>query len=143
MTQCDEGLEGRKETNYILPDNIIVISAGGKGHIPILLFMAENNPKNFSVGKNFEYDVMFIGKVTHKLRKQMIDQYTKLLGDKFKYFDKFADWKTEYNNAKFICAPRDVGRNSFRLTEILQTGRIPIYIYNDIVWLPYYDSINW
>lgn len=143
LTQCDEGLEGRDEKNNILPDNIIVISAGGKGHIPILLFLSENNPNNFSISQNYKYDVMFAGKITHPLRKRMVNEYSKLLGDRFKYFNKKIDWKLEYDNSKFICAPRGLGRNSFRLTEILQTGRIPIYVYNDIIWLPYYDSINW
>jgi hypothetical protein len=45
--------------------------------------------------------------------------------------------------SKFVLAPRGRGRNTFRMLEILQLGLIPVYVYDDICWLPYYDSINW
>lgn len=34
-------------------------------------------------------------------------------------------------------APRGFGRASFRLAEIIQTGRIPVNIYDDYPWLAY------
>ena len=37
----------------------------------------------------------------------------------------------------FNLAPRGFGRTSYRLAEIIQTGRIPIYLYDDYEWLPY------
>jgi hypothetical protein len=43
-------------------------------------------------------------------------------------------------NSKFALAPRGYGRSSFRFFEILQLGVIPIYIWNDIEWLPYKDD---
>lgn len=143
LSQNDDGIEGRNEINSIIPDNLIIISSGGKGHIPIPLFLLEYNPNDFPISTNFTYDLIFAGRLTHTLRKLMVDQYSKLLKKKFKFFPKKIDWKYEYKYSKFICAPRGYGRNSFRLTEILQTGHIPVYIYNDIIWLPYYDSINW
>lgn len=143
LSQNDDGIEGRDEISNILPDNLIVISSGGKGHIPIFLFMYEYNPTQITFGKSFKYDLMFAGKFTHPLRKLMVNFYSKQLGDKFKFFSEKINWQNEYPNSKFICAPRGYGRNSFRLTEILQIGSIPIYVYNDIIWLPYYDSINW
>jgi len=37
-------------------------------------------------------------------------------------------------------APQGFGRTSFRLAEVVQVGRIPVYIYNDIPWVPYVGS---
>ena len=34
-------------------------------------------------------------------------------------------------------APRGYGRTSYRLAEIIQLGRIPVYIFDDFEWLPY------
>ena len=34
-------------------------------------------------------------------------------------------------------APMGMGRASFRLAEIVQMGRIPVYIFEDFPWLPY------
>lgn len=143
ISQNDDGIEGRDEKHNILPDNIIIVSSGGKGHIPVLLFPVEHDPRNFSISKHFEYDLMFAGSFTHPVRKVMVKQYNKYLGNKFKFYSSYINWKEEYPKSKFICAPRGYGRNSYRLTEVIQTGRIPVYIYNDVIWLPYYDSINW
>lgn len=44
------------------------------------------------------------------------------------------------SNSKFSLAPRGYGRSSFRFFEILQLGVIPIYIWNDVEWLPYKDD---
>jgi hypothetical protein len=30
-----------------------------------------------------------------------------------------------------------MGRASFRLAEIIQLGRIPVYLYEDFPWAPY------
>ena len=40
----------------------------------------------------------------------------------------------------FNLAPMGMGRASFRLAEIIQTGRIPIYLYGDYPWLPYHQT---
>lgn len=43
-------------------------------------------------------------------------------------------------NTQYNLAPRGWGRTSYRLAEIIQLGRIPIYIYDDHEWLPYRNS---
>jgi hypothetical protein len=43
--------------------------------------------------------------------------------------------RTQYN-----LAPRGWGRTSYRLAEIIQLGRIPVYVYDDYEWLPYLKS---
>ena len=34
-------------------------------------------------------------------------------------------------------APRGFGRTSYRIAEIIQLGRIPVYMYDEDEWLPY------
>ena len=46
-------------------------------------------------------------------------------------------------NSKFALAPRGYGRSSFRFYELLQIGTIPIYIYDDIEWLPFKNKIDY
>jgi hypothetical protein len=43
-------------------------------------------------------------------------------------------------NTTFNLSPRGHGRASFRTAEIVQIGRIPIYLYDDHPWIPYEDS---
>lgn len=42
--------------------------------------------------------------------------------------------------SKFNLAPRGYGRSSYRLAEIVQMGRIPVYMYDDAKWLPYQNT---
>lgn len=37
----------------------------------------------------------------------------------------------------FNLAPPGWGRTSFRIGEVMQLGRIPVYIYDSLPWLPY------
>jgi hypothetical protein len=46
-------------------------------------------------------------------------------------------------DSKFALAPRGYGRGSFRFFECLQLGTIPIYLWNDIEWLPFKDVIDY
>lgn len=46
-------------------------------------------------------------------------------------------------NSKFCLAPRGYGRSSFRFYEAFLLGVIPIYIWNDINWLPFKDVIDY
>jgi hypothetical protein len=40
-------------------------------------------------------------------------------------------------DTKYNLAPRGFRRTSFRLAEIIQIGRIPIYLFDDQKWIPY------
>lgn len=46
-------------------------------------------------------------------------------------------------DSKFALAPRGFGRGSFRFFECFQLGTIPIYLYNDVEWLPFQDIIDY
>lgn len=46
-------------------------------------------------------------------------------------------------DSKFALAPRGYGRGSFRFFECFLLGTVPIYIWNDICWLPFQDIIDY
>lgn len=46
-------------------------------------------------------------------------------------------------DSKFALAPRGYGRSSFRFFEIFQLGAIPVYVWDDIEWLPYKDQVDY
>lgn len=46
-------------------------------------------------------------------------------------------------DTKFALAPRGYGRSSFRFFECFQLGTIPIYLWNDIEWLPFKNKIDY
>jgi hypothetical protein len=46
-------------------------------------------------------------------------------------------------DSKFAFAPRGYGRSSFRFFECFKLGTIPIYVWNDVNWLPFQDIIDY
>ena len=48
-------------------------------------------------------------------------------------------WATNQTSSStlFNLAPPGWGRTSFRIGEVMQLGRIPVYIYDTLPWLPY------
>jgi hypothetical protein len=50
---------------------------------------------------------------------------------------------SETVNSRFALAPRGYGRSSFRFFECFQLGTIPVYIWNDINWLPFQHIIDY
>lgn len=46
-------------------------------------------------------------------------------------------------NSKFALAPRGYGRSSFRFFEAFQLGTIPVYVWNDVEWLPFKNQIDY
>jgi hypothetical protein len=50
---------------------------------------------------------------------------------------------TETLQSKFCLAPRGYGRSSFRFFEAMQLDTIPVYVWDDIEWLPYKEHIDY
>jgi len=146
VTQSADGIEGGDQNaTYRAPGNLLVISSGGKGHIPVFLLNAELSYERFPVVRNYQFSLSFMGGIIRRvLREDMVEGLKSCnscyIGANYRRQNK---WKYVAMNSKLNLAPRGFGRNSFRVTEILQMGMVIVYIYNDLVWLPYWDSINW
>jgi hypothetical protein len=142
VSQNSQGIEGTDDPTYI-PKNVLVLSSGGKGHIPILLWLKEFTPAMFPIPRSYKYDVVFLGNLkTHWIRQLLCNAMVSRMNVR-SYVSGQWDWETIYSQSKFILCPRGFGRNSYRLGEVLQMGMVPVYVYTDIIWLPYYDSVNW
>jgi hypothetical protein len=143
VSQNDDGLEGR-DLPFNIPSNLFILSQGGKGHVPLLLWMKELNPDVYSEHLKYDFDVVFLGSFkTHRSRKVMEKIILQLFPNSSFLSRPLENWTQIYQRSKLILCPRGWGRNSYRLGEVLQMGMIPVYIYSDFIWLPYYDSINW
>ena len=53
---------------------------------------------------------------------------------------RFVEWTLR---SKFCLAPRGYGRSSFRFFEAMQLDTIPVYIWDDMEWLPYKDILDY
>ena len=143
-----------------IPENTIVYGACS-GNIPIpLIYQDINNTliniskKTFSEKKTL---CSFIGNITGNhiqpnVREIMKNVFEK--NPKFVFYNS-GGWTPSVNvnlqkifvnttiDSKFALAPRGYGRGSFRFFECFQLGTIPIYIWNDIEWLPFKNVIDY
>jgi hypothetical protein len=143
-----------------LPENTIVYGACS-GNIPIpLIYEDLNNTLNKCIKKNFKEKQLlcsFIGNITTNhvqpnVRQKMFDTFNN--NKNFKLINS-GGWSATVNdsnqqifinttiNSKFALAPRGYGRGSFLFFECFQLVTIPIYIWNDINWLPFQNIINY
>ena len=143
-----------------LPHNTIVYGACS-GDIPIpLIYQDVNNTLESFPKKSFQEKSIlcsFIGNITSNhvhpnVRQIMFDTFSN--NSNFKMINS-GGWTPSVNqdlqqifihttiDSKFAVAPRGYGRGSFRFFECFQLGTIPIYIWNDIEWLPFKDVIDY
>jgi hypothetical protein len=144
-----------------LPENTLVYGACS-GTIPIpLIYQDINNTLDTKYNKFLECNqnidarnilCSFVGTNTNYVRQTIFNT----LGKNSKFILNYTNnWSAsvdigkQYNfidttlKSKFALAPRGYGRSSFRFFEIIKLGAIPVYVWNDIEWLPYKDHIDY
>lgn len=143
-----------------LPQNTTVYGACS-GNIPIpLIYQDIKNTLISYEKKDFDNKPIlcsFVGNITSNHIQPNVRQ---IVFDKFQHNSNFVmihsgGWTPSVNetlqqsfihttiHSKFAFAPRGYGRSSFRFFECFQLGTIPIYIWNDIEWLPFKDIIDY
>jgi len=138
-----------------LPENTIVYGACS-GNIPLpLIYEDRNNTLISKQRKSYSEKHIFcsfVGTRTHNMRLQIVNVLSSHSNFIFKIKNEWSPvvGTNDQNNfiettlnSKFALAPRGYGRSSFRFFEIFQLGTIPIYVWDDIEWLPYKDIIDY
>jgi hypothetical protein len=150
VVQHDDG------TNLTIPKNTLIFG-GSQGDIPLPLIYEDIDFKMEREEKvPFEEKSMlvsFIGSCTHTVRSTLIEYAA---NEKLPWAMLYSGpWTINVSDSaaerfievtkesKFVLAPRGYGRSSFRFFEVLQLGSIPVYIYDDIEWLPYKDVVDY
>jgi hypothetical protein len=144
VSQDDEGID-RSDFSGLFSKrpNILTLSAGGYGHIPLPLVKGTidyvapppNNQFNWQIGFYGTHD-------TSQTRAKLLDEMRNLIHKtSMKYHHTSTpNWKQLMASTLFNLCPRGYGRNSYRLAEVIQLGRIPIYLYNDVPWISYFGA---
>lgn len=154
VSQDDDGL---LQLTTLRP-NVMSISAGGFGHIAIPLIKGElpykapaasmlegsvglhNLSSTLSLNRTPPTLVGFYGQPRPRLARhallQEITAHLKRLSIPVTQHPTDS-WSSAVADTTLNLAPRGYGRTSYRLAEIVQIGRVPIYLFTDIPWLPY------
>ena len=143
-----------------LPKNTIVYGAcSGDVPLPLIYEDKNNTLKNMPKKRFNEKEILcsFVGNITSNhvlpnVRQEIFNKLTGLNG--FKLINS-GGWTPSVNknlqdvfinntiNSKFALAPRGYGRSSFRFFECFELGTIPVYVWNDVNWLPFQNVIDY
>jgi hypothetical protein len=132
ISQGDAGLN---KIGMLFP-NILVMSAGGVGHIPLPLIKGEL-PFTPEPAK-YDTDIGFYG--ANRPERRDLTRRAQEAAAQNKLTFKLSsgpNWVHDMSMTKFNLAPRGYGRTSFRFAESIQIGRIPVFLYSDLPWIPY------
>ena len=143
ISQGDVGL-GKIGTAH---PNILVLGAGGYGHVPIPLVRGEKNQPDAAIpwdpppAKGYDQTMGFFGnqKQHGSTRSEMLSQINAAcieLNVSLRT-GQGPTWQKDMQGTKFNLAPRGYGRSSFRYAEAIQMGRIPVFLWDDLPWIPY------
>ena len=124
------------------------------GTIPLPLIYEDTSHKLLTAPRmNKTMLASFVGtKTTHPLRGEMVRHLDGKQGIQCQGANvwkvnvveqdaaRFVEWTLR---SKFCLAPRGYGRSSFRFFEAMQLDTIPVYLWDDVEWLPYKDILDY
>ena len=149
MVQHDDG------PRLTLPKNTIIMGAcTGTVPLPLLYEDTTNHLEQqtrLPPASPYPWLASFVGTDTHPVRAEMVRQLTQqditchvkstwspaVPQDDAKRFIEIT------LSSRFCLAPRGYGRSSFRFFEAIQLDTIPIYVWDDIEWLPYQEVLDY
>lgn len=132
-----------------VPNDTLIFGACS-GHVPLpLIYEDYTNTLERICDLSKNYVCSFIGSETHNTRTVLKSMNI----PNFYIYVKSWDCNVPMNDIQhflsttkrsiFTLAPRGYGRNSFRFFECFLLKTIPIYVYDDVNWLPYQDKIDY
>ena len=135
-----------------LPKDTIIFGAC-TGTIPLpLIYEDKTNRLSQLERKEPDLFASFVGSLTHPVRQRMASAIT-LKPDIICRMQKAWNVKVPTEQAdefldltlrsKFCLAPRGYGRSSFRFFEAILMDTIPVYLWDDVEWLPYKEHLDY
>jgi hypothetical protein len=136
-----------------LPKNTIIFGSC-TGTIPIPLIYEDTSQQLLNTQrKEKQLLASFVGTTTtHPLRVELAKRLSRceriFISGRSQWSSTVqkSDAETFVNTtlqSKFCIAPRGYGRSSFRFFESIQLGTVPVYVWDDVEWLPYKDILNY
>jgi hypothetical protein len=144
VVQNDQGLPANGAFDQKRTPSLLVLSAGGYGHVPVPLFRQSEPRNNRRPMAERQYLMSFVGSLSHapnQLRQRMDHIAAQTIANQHANYTYYqgAHWRSIMADSCTSLVPRGFGRTAYHLIEILQMGLVPVYVYDDISWVPYAD----
>lgn len=130
--------------------NLLVLSSGGNGHVPIPLLKQPEGLVPLPTGPPRRV-LTFVGGVDGlrparvALKHELLQSsaFTPMQREGVLFYSMNASngrWRDALAESAVALTPRGQGRASYSMYEIVQMGMIPLYAWDDFEWLPYRGS---
>jgi len=146
VTQYDDG------PLLILPKNTLKLGAcSGDSPLPLIYDSALEDSEPL-ISYNKPILCSFVGSMTHSVRQTMAQclsgQPGFVIAPSSEWSPQVSSDRQDYfiqltRQSRFALSPRGYGRNSFRFFEAYLLGAIPVYVWDDEMWLPFQDKIDY
>jgi hypothetical protein len=149
LSQNDEGLTGRNELPLAKLPSVLVLSAGGYGHVPVPLLKQAETPLpevgalaglHHAQRPHLVNYVGSLGHAPHKFREQAMraaKSAAEALNASTVGWGTTPEWRRVMGTSAASLVLRGFGRTAYHLVETIQLGRVPVYVYSDVPWVPY------
>ena len=124
---------------HLFPRQVIVYSSAGGGDIPIPLLSGDRPFRS----THKDILVSFMGSLDGASNAGGLRQRMAQALKDFAYFGQGSQWEQVMGRSVFSLCPRGQAPASFRLFEAMSLGSIPIYVWDQVEWLPYRDELDW
>lgn len=148
VSQSAEGVTAKGELPMSQIPNVLVLSQGGYGHVPVPLLKAPLALHRHRLVQQKRRIVAFFGgSMDHapfELRRRMCDavhQFAAAHKVEVVCGSYVPNFRQRMSEALVVLCPRGYGRTSFFLGEALKMGLIPVHVYDERPWVPYAGSI--
>ena len=162
LCQNDVGLEDIKSHMHLADfPNLLLLSSGGYGHVPVPLLKQEEAPLgqgSTKIGDHLKQPIgqrkilaSFTGNIGHSpahMRGHMNDQAKVFMASHrapgavtnvTMYHGE--RWREVMAESRLSLCPRGYGRTSYHISETVQMGLVPVHVWLDEPWVPYADTV--
>lgn len=139
VSQSDSGLD--------LPfmQNVVVLSAGGYGNVPVPLLAGPKSVEKLVPMDQRPLLANYVGSLVHAphdMRHRMAESMHRSFQPNEMFVGQSVSWEHIMADSRVSLVPRGFGRTAFHLAETIQKGLVPVYVYDDVPWVPYKDMFE-
>jgi hypothetical protein len=105
-----DGIEGENMPNGTVPRNLFILSQGGKGHVPMLMWLRELTSDGFPIPADYDYVVVFLGTIRGPVRATMKEAVEAALPDR-SFVGLASNWRS-ITGGRSSCSHRRDGEGT-------------------------------
>jgi hypothetical protein len=140
LSESDFGVAGSQLTRGYVPNNVLILSPSGMGHIAVPWLQCDFSPTK---RRKIKHVISFCGNQRSSGERKQILETARAVFQRDLYEYRGTEWATVSRESLFGFAPRGIAVGTYRVFELIRLETIPIVATDKVHWLPYFPVLNW